>query len=271
MISLAFILSNRNSSTALALSGFVAVLVYYLFITRKLPSEGWWLIRDQDYPFVDSRYWTGRRYLLLGVVLSVFFVCLTGQAVATKSDFPGLAIFGSLLCAAAFGLLAIGHIFLFRHWIEFFRDAAGRTPKDSHRYELADQRLQHLNIFLWSVVGVSFALGLLEKFGIRIDFSSPLLLEIYRHLFWFGVVAVLVIVWTSQNAAALLVRFILLLVFSAIMIGGASLLGWWLVMQSSIWVVIWPTAMLSLNFIFHFRVEARNIAPPSGIAASATS
>lgn len=245
--------------TACALVGFLFVLIYYLTVKNNLPGR---LATGQfhrpSYPISDSRFWTKRPYVLGGMGLSILFLSLSSVADAhgLDSEWPAVLFF-ALISAAAFATLIVGCAYLARHWKEFFAVVSGRNSTDPASDPLAPAGLPLLKHAVWVFAGLALVVSSLEKIGYRIPFSNPIIQEIYSHVLWLAIAAILILVWTSKNPVALLLRFALLFLFTVIVLGGLALFFIAAISATAPALVVLLAGIVILNFVFYHSIEGR--------------
>ena len=249
-------LLNIRWETAWAGTGFVAVGAYYLAAREAVRQGQGWLWVPSAFPATDSRFWTSRRYLLGGIALSLLFLGVSGGLAAHRQ---GESWGWGLLCAAfagiAFTTLVPGFIYLARHWMEFLQDAAGEKPTDPERYAWAAWRGPLAKKTMWVFAGFALLVSGLEKLGYTHPSDNVILRVLYEHVLWIAIFTLLVIVWTSKGVLALLLRFALLLFFSAVLTLGSAAFLYWVARQTIPTLVVLLAAMLSLNFVFYTLLE----------------
>jgi len=249
-------LLNIPWETAWAGIGFAAVGAYYFAVREAVQQEPGWLWVRSAFPATDSRFWTSRRYLLGGVALSLLFLSVSGGLAAHRQ---GESWGWGLLCAAfagaAFTTLLSGFMYLARHWMEFLQDAAGGKPSDRERYAWAPWRGPLARKTIWVLAGFALLVSGIEKLGYTHPFDNPILRVFYEHVLWLAIFTLLVMVWTSKGILALLLRFALLLCFSAVLTLGSAAFLYWVARQTTPALVVWLAAMLSLNFVFYTLLE----------------
>lgn len=258
---------------ACSLIGLLVVLCHYLRWRQRVLRNPSLICACQKYPASDSRYWSSRPYLLLGISLSIGFLILSVVADTQQnhSDWK-VQVFVAPLAAGVVAILALGCIYLLRHWkealadfrepatIEYFREQA-QDPASSDRYALAPARIPLLKISLWLACGLSLFVFVIGKWGITPEhaFDNPLGAFILENVSWVLILTLLVILWTSRNRIALLLRSILLLLFSLILLPTLALILFWLGSEAAPALVVFSAVTISLNFVFYYRLEARPV------------
>jgi hypothetical protein len=80
--------------------------------------------------------------------------------------------------------------------------------------------------------------------------------------------ALLVILWTSRNRIALLLRSVLLLFFSMILLPTLAFAIFWLGSEVAPALVAFSAVMISLNFAFYYCIENDASGPRSSVPIS---
>jgi hypothetical protein len=107
---------------------------------------------------------------------------------------------------------------------------------------------------LWLAAGVSglVLMGMLverfSKYQGWVYWGHP-----FRDLAWGLIAIVFYLLWKSQSSAALIVRLILLVLFSAIMVAAVAFGFWWIASESVLSLGVVLAAVGSLNVIFYSR------------------
>jgi len=244
--------------TACALIGFLLVLSHYVVMKNMMGGKPGWLLIPSSYSPTDSRFWRNQPYLLGGITLSLIWLCIASAVDASRHGvwWP-MGPFSAVFAGAAFSTLVPGHIYLVRHWNEFFLEVRGRDPVDPDRYALAPLRLPLVRETLWLFAGFALLVSMLEKMGYRPVFENEFLMAIYQHIVWGAILALVIVLWTSCSPIALLLRFVLLLLFTVILVGGTGWFLYWLATEIAPALVVLLAAMLALNFVFYHLLEAR--------------
>jgi hypothetical protein len=253
--------------TVCALVGLLAVLAHYRRVWRAKQLGSPRQASASDYPANDSRFWTSRPYVLIGMLLSVATLALSGAVDGSAGEW-GLRVLATLALTAAWATLTVGCIFLARHWKEVVTDfrtpvhddlfhQLTEKPDDSGRYEMAPHRLSLLTKSLLLACGLALAVEAAKRFGIAPErlLENPLLADIYDHVIWAFITTFLVLLWTTRSRLALVLRTGVLLVFSLIIVITAGFLLVWLASQNGPALVTLLAIMIWLNFVFFSRIE----------------
>jgi hypothetical protein len=98
---------------------------------------------------------------------------------------------------------------------------------------------------------------IIGKWGITPEhaFDNPLGAFILENVGWVLILTLLVILWTSRNRIALLLRSILLLLFSLILLPTLALILFWLGSEAAPSLVVFSAVTISLNFAFYYCLE----------------
>lgn len=255
--------------TICAALGLFLMFGYYLLRERARRCGRFASQPDGLYPATDSRYWTSRPDVLMGISLSALFLAATAVADLDSRE-PldwGLRVFAALLGAAAFVTLLLGCIFIWRHWVEAIRELRERPPNlfeqssqteaVSERYAMAPLR-SHL--LLQSFLGLCAILCMAwvaVKLGIVPErlLDNPVVGEIYSHIVWIFILTFVIVLWTTRGRFAALIRLVVLFVFSAIIVPATIFFVYWIATESAPGVVLFCAGIVALNILFFFRLE----------------
>lgn len=249
--------------------GLFLTLGYYLLIEQARRYGRFASQPHGLFPATDSRYWTSRPYVLIGISLSALFIMTTAVADLASSDASDLSlrILFALLGSAAFTTLLVGCVFLWRHWIEAIRELRQPPPNlfeqftqrvdQSERYALAPLRSHLLWHSLLGVCAILLAGWVAGKLGIMPEklLDHPVVGAIYSHIIWIFILTFVIVLWTTRGRFAALIRLSVLLIFSAIIIAATIFFLYWLASDSTPVVVILCAGIVALNFVFFFRLE----------------
>ena len=254
--------------TTCAALGLFAVIAYYLRREHARARLG--IDRPSvEYPLTDSRYWRSRRDVLAGALLSALFLAVAGGADLKAHD-PvdwGLRIFLVFMGAAAFGTLLLGCIFLWHHWVEAVADLRERPadifhqftrkPETSEREEMAPMRSGLLLKSLLGVCAILLASRLAARFGIVPErlLDNPLVGAIYNDILWLFFLTFVVVLWTTRSRIALIIRIVVLLIFSLIIVSATLFFGYWIASETAPAIVVLCAGIVVSNFIFYYRLE----------------
>ena len=253
--------------TLCALIGLVILLLYYQRVVKQHSAGQLPVDRDVDYPLTDSRFWTSRRHLLVGISLSLFFLLLSALA-DIRSREPWIWFFGIFAAFAgpgAIAMLLVGCIFLWHHWQEAFADF--REPRDafqqlqepvdtSERAQLSHMRVPLLKESMWGICALSLAIWLSKLLGIVPErlLEYPLISNIYDEIVWIFITTFLILLWTTRNRFVLVLRACVLLVFTLIVLAGLAGFLWWLMSALSPLLVAFCVAIVVVNFVYFYRL-----------------
>jgi hypothetical protein len=267
--------------TACALIGMLVVLCHYLRWRKRALRNPTLICLSHKYPASDSRFWTSRSYLLIGISLSVGFLILS-VVVDGQQNHPDwqLHVLAACFAAGAVVILALGCIYLFRHWkeaIDDFREPASRNyfreltqdPASSDRYALAPARIPLLKKSMWLACGVALFLFVMGKRGIPLErvLDNLFAATIFRHIFEVLILALLVVLWTTRNRIALFLRSVLLLLFSLILLPTLGLILFWLGSKLAPALVAFSAVTISLNVAFYYCIEKTHPSLPNTVTA----
>ena len=194
------------------------------------------------------------RYLLWGILASVAFFMFAAAADA-GSDWQNNCLMG--LCAALFlAIFGVGFVSLFWLWHEFVS-------------QLKKARIRSLlrsfpSAIFWLVVGLAVTV-IVAMIIAKIPASAK---TPKQELSWTLIAIVFGCLWMARSHAALILRGILIVVFSTIMVVGVGLGYWWIISQTTLLLVLFLSAIGVLNVVFYARwvrliVLKKNLLEPS--------
>jgi hypothetical protein len=230
-----------------ALFGLTVLSTYYLHAWRKLRSRSPCPLdmpEDPDSPMNRPR--DQLRYMKVGMILSVICFMSAGTAEAGKDVLYGLvgALMG--LCGAlAVAMFGVGFVSLTNLWKELIL----QLRKASIGSLLASIPVALLYLamgFGAFLLAGTLVIVLVEKLG---QFS----LGMGRYLLWILITLMFWRLWRSGSHAALMLRLILLISFSAVILAAAGCTLWWVGSQTGLQLVILLSVIGSLNVLFYAR------------------
>jgi len=188
------------------------------------------------------------RYLRFGITSSVAVYLLASVADATSD---GLRIVGGTLMglcgASGVGIAGFGFVALWNLWTELLSQF--RRAKVGHL-------LASLPLALLGLVG---GLGALVLAGWLTEKFAAVPARLYGVLFWILLTAMFYFLWKGRSHAALLIRLILLVLFSAIILVSVVLALWWASSLTAYLLVLFLSAIGAINTLF-YAVFVRDIA-----------
>jgi len=179
------------------------------------------------------------------VLLSVFFFMLAGAA-DEQVDWLYWLIGGLMGFVAAlfFGIFGVGFVALWNLWKELI----AQLKKAKVGSLLLSVPLAVL--WLGLGLGVFLLLGILvekiEKFAKL--WQSPL-----QESVWILIAIVFYGLWKGRSHAALMLRLILIISFSAIMLVAVAFGYWWIISETTLLLVLLLSAIGTLNVVFYCR------------------
>jgi hypothetical protein len=188
------------------------------------------------------------RFLRFGIVSSVIVFLLAGAADSTSD---GLAILvGTLmgLCGAmATGTAGFGFVALWNLWKELLS-------------QLRRAKIGRLVASLpLALLGLAGGLGALILAGSLQEKFPAVPTRLYEELFWILIAAMFYFLWIGRSHAALFIRLILLILFSAIILVSMVLGLWWAGSLTAYPLVLFLSAIGAINTLF-YAVFVRDIA-----------
>jgi hypothetical protein len=228
--------------TLCAFAGLTLIALYYRRAWRKLGT----VVEAPGEPvrmkFPDGQSWPELRYLRLGAALSVGLFVLAGAADPGKEWLDRLlgAIFG--FCGALMvAILGFGFVCLMNLWKELIlqlREAG-----------IASLLVSIPLAILWLALGFGAFLGL-GMVGVKLGVYAGVLV---RPLLWALIALMFWVLWRGRSRAALMLRVILMLSFSAIILSAAVFMVWWVSSQTAPLLVFFLAVIASLNVLFYSR------------------
>jgi hypothetical protein len=187
-------------------------------------------------------------FLRFGIASSVLVFLLAGAADAMPD---GLAILvGSLmgLCGAlAAGIVGVGFVSLWNLWKELLS-------------QLRRAKIGRLVASLpLALLGLAGGLGALILAGWLQEKFPAVPARLYEELFWLLIAGMFYFLWMGRSHAALFLRLILLVLFSAIILVSVVLACWWAGSLTAYLLVLFLSAIAAINALF-YAVFVRDIA-----------
>jgi len=223
----------------------IALLViagYYVRAWRELQGRSAASLISGTPDSPGSQPWSEVLYLKCGVALSVFFFMLGGAAVA---DYDWLdRLVGCLmgLCGAiTFAMFGAGFVSLTNLWKELVPQV--RNAKTASLL---------LSIPL-AVLYLGLGLGAFGFIGWLIEKIPQSCAFVFRRPVWVLIAIAFCGLWKGRSHAALMLRVILLVSFSAIIVAAAAFSFWWMTSQTAPLLVIFLSAMGSFSVLFYSR------------------
>ncbi|HTG29570.1 MAG TPA: hypothetical protein VK818_15230, partial [Methylomirabilota bacterium] len=188
-------------------------------------------------PPADSRE---MRFLKFGIAASILVYLLTGAADATSD---GLVIVGGMLmglCGAlGVGTAGFGSVALWNLWKELLS-------------QLRRASIGRLLLSLpLALLGLAGGLGALILAGYLTEKFPAVPAEVYKALFWLLIAAMFWFLWMGRSHAALFLRLILLVLFSAIILVSVVLVLSWAGSLTTYLLVFFLTLIGAINTLFY--------------------
>ena len=222
--------------------GLIIIAVYYMRAWHELRG------RSESSPTIgtsvspESQFGPELRYLQWGILASVLFFMLAGAADAASDWLDRLV--GCLMgfCAAlGVGILGVGFVSLANLWKELV-------------LQLKNAKISSLLLSIpLAVIGLALGLGVFMALGMFLTKLSDSWTFLTRPLLW-GMIAVMFYsLWKGRTHAALMLRLILMVSFSVTIITAAAFAFWWISSQTAPLLVIFLSAIGTLNATFYSR------------------
>ena len=176
------------------------------------------------------------------------FFFMLAAAADTENDWlfrlvGGLMGFCAALCFAMFG---VGFVALWNLW----KELVWQLKRAKIGPLLVSSPLAILWLGLGLAVFVMFGM-LLEKIEKLAPFWQFPLRKWLLTLVWLSIVTTFYSLWKGRSHAALMLRLILLVSFSAIMVGAVMFSYWWVIHQTTFLFVLFLSAIGALNIVFY--------------------
>jgi len=171
---------------------------------------------------------------------------------AADSEWDWLIILAYCLmgfCAAlCFAMFGVGFVALWSLWKELARQL--------HGAKIGLLLVSSPLAVLWLGLG----LGVFIMFGIVVEkmeklapFWGFLLMGLCRYLIWLSIATTFYNLWKGRSHAALMLRSMLMVSFSAIMIVAVAFGYWWIIGQTTPLLVLFISAIGASNVVFYTR------------------
>ena len=234
-----FIADRFSRGTLIAEVGFFIVGAYYVLAWRTLTKRAHNPLATPN-PFPPERPPRSElRYLLWGVFLSVAFFMFAAAADA-GSDWQNNCLMG--LCAALFlAIFGVGFVSLFWLGHEF----VSQLKKAGIRALLRS----FPSAIFWLVVGLAITVVV----TVMIAKIPPSAEALKRELSLTLIAIVFGCLWMARSRSALILRGILIALFSTIMIVGVGFGYLWIISQTTLLLVLFLSAIGVLNVVFYAR------------------
>jgi hypothetical protein len=222
--------------------GLLVVAAYYLRAWRELRGSSAPSLISDTPASPGNQPWPPLHYLKWGVALSVLFFMLAGAADTENNWLDRLVGCSNGFCAAIFfGMFGLGFVFLVNLWKELVPQV--RNAK------IGSVLLSIPLAVLWLGLG----LGVFLLFGFLFEKIPQSWAYLFKEPIWALIAVAFYGLWKSRSHAALFLRVILLVSFSAIIVAAGAYSFWWISSQTAQLLVIFLSAMGSLSVIFYSR------------------
>lgn len=222
--------------------GLILVAAFYVRVWRDLRRKSESSLTADTFVSPDSQPWPELRYLGWGLSASVLFFMLAGAADAASNWLDRLV--GGLMGLAAavgVGMFGVGFVSLTSLWKEL-------AP------QLKKAKIGSLLLSIpLAVIWLALGLGVFIVLGMFLEKLPDSWTFLPRPLLWALIAVVFYTLWKGRSHAALMLRLILMLSFSAIIIAAAAFGFWWITSQTAPLLVIFLSAMGTLDLIFYSR------------------
>lgn len=222
--------------------GLLVIAAYYVRAWRELEDRP---IASNISGTPDSpgtQPWPAVLYLEWGAALSVLVFMLAGAADANYDWLDRLVGCLMGLCGAiAFAMFGAGFASLANLWKELFP-----------QFRQARTASLLLSIPL-AVLCLGLGLGAFGFIGWLLEKLPKHCAFLFREPLWALIAVAFYGLWKGRSHAALMLRMILLVSFSAIIVAAAAFSFWWMTSQTAPLLVIFLSAMGSFSVLFYSR------------------
>ena len=237
------------ASTLSAGIGLLVIAAYYVHAWRSLQDRSKVIASCTPNTLVSLGRQQSPELLCLqrGVLLSVIFFMLAGAA-DTENDWL-FRVTGSLMgfCAALFlAMFGVGFVSLFYLWKEL-RCQLKRAKVGSLLLSIPLAALW-LTLGLGVMLLAGLLLGKIEKLPVL---WQSLLRGLLYVPMWALIATAFYGLWKGRSYAALILRLILMVSFSAITIAGAAFAYWWFISQTALLLVLLLSTIGALHVVFY--------------------
>lgn len=241
-------LALYRHGTVFAAVGFCALAVYYDLAWRSLKHR---LIVSLP-PKVEPRPWSPFQYLAWGAGSSVLCFMLVGAAdTPTFLDHVVGALMG--LCGAVFAFMfGFGLVALWSLWQESIQQLRGELQFRRNIQSYGVKPRSFLPAIPLAILGLAFGVVVFLALGTAVPYLEKWRLPI-REWLWLPIVAMFYALWKGRSHAALLLRLIVLVLFSLIILPFVVFLLAWTGSQTAPLLVAILAAITILNAAFYAR------------------
>jgi len=240
MLNSSYISDQFPRGTLIAGIGLFIVGTYYVSVWRSLKQiSGAAVTSVTPYP-PEKPSWPELRYLQWGAFSSVVFFIFAGAA-DTGRDWL-LVLTGCLMgfCVALFfAMFGVGFVSLFYLWRELV--------SQFRRAKIRSLLLCFPLAIFWMVLGLATTVF----FGTVVEKIPMLLKRPAQELLWVLIAMVFGGLWMGRSHAALMLRGILMVSFTAIVVVAVALGYWWIIRQTAPLLVLFLSAIGALNILFY--------------------
>jgi hypothetical protein len=232
--------------------GLIIIAAYYVRAWRGLLGGSESSLTPYTSLSSGSRPWPELRYLQWGMLASALFFILAGAADAANDWLDRLVgcLMGS--CAAiGVGIFGVGFVSLANLW----KELVVQLKKSKIGSLLLSIPLAVLLLGLG--VGVFILLGMFvgkipePRESLFQALLWSLISLTFAGLLWHLISVAFDSLWKGRSHAALMLRLILMVVFTAIIVAALAFGSWWIASQTAPLMVIFLSAIGALNVLFY--------------------
>lgn len=239
-----------RTGTIIAASGTLAIAIYYNLAWRSLKHP----LSTPDPANLEPCPCIAFQYFYWGAGASVLCFLLAGSADTPPTFLDHLVGLLIALCgvliAAMFG---VGFIALYNLWCEAMQQILVQFQSWRHaRVHSGKPKMQLLAVPL-AILFFAFGISVFIVMGMILAKIPKVLEPLLYDAVWSVIAALFIALWTGRGNAALLLRAILLMLFTLIMLASVIFLIVWTASQTSPLLVILLLAIGSINASFYAR------------------
>jgi hypothetical protein len=247
--------------TFVAAVGLIVISLYYDHAWRRLKNSHHSV---PDYPIAaptstsPSHDFIELRYLCWGLAVSIFTFLLAGSADTPSTPLDHLV--GTLmgLCGAVFAaMFAVGFVSLWNLWLEsivqlkyLWHSKRLLQSNPNTQGVKTKSLLRGLPVaILWLAAGIVVLIGT----GMLVDIVPHWLHGVFRELIWLVITLAFYHLWRGTSQPAMLLRLVLLFVFSVIIVAAAVFAIAWTASETAPLLVTILAAITIRNAAFYAR------------------
>ncbi len=239
-----------RQGSIIAVTGLLATGVYYDLAWRSLKQR----LLIPHPANLEPRPWNAFQYFYWGLGASVLCFLLAGAADTQPNFLDHLVGLLMGLCGVIFaGMFGIGFIALWNLWAEAIRQVI-ETWRFRRYFRHGHARNQSLLLALpLAILRLVVALAVLALLGMVLEKIPKYVAPFLPHLMWLMIAAAFYALWKSRSHAALLLRLMLLVLFTLISLSFVVWLLAWVSSETAPVLVTMLAAITIFNAAFYAR------------------